>query len=136
MAEHPDLDGVRLSKPDGPDVWLVFHGKRHRIVSPAVYESLFADASGILFNPAIDDIATGSDLNDGTCLVRFEGRPDIYLATESGPNAQIMHIPSYEVFVDFGFDLTKVREIPAVLFEVIPKGPTLTSAPDRAARTM
>lgn len=130
---RPDLDGVRLHAVGKPEIWLVFHGRRHRVAGPAVYESLFSESTGLLLNDGLDAIEEGAELNEGTCLVRFDGRSNVYLLTGSGGNTSVHEIPSMETFVDFALNMGRVRDVPALLRHAVREGEALTSAPDRAA---
>lgn len=134
VAERPDLDGFRLMEVGKDDVWLVFHGRRHRIASPLVYDSLFSGVDSILFSADVEAIPEGPALEDGTCLVRPDGAPDIYLAAGDGDHARLFHVSSYETLLDFAFDEPKVQTVPRLIIEATPIGEPLQSAPDRAAR--
>ncbi len=133
-TDRPDLDGLRLTGPDQTDVWLVFHGRRHRIASPQVYDSLFSGTEAILLSADLEAIAEGPVLDDGACLVRPDGELDIYLATGAGEQTRLFHVPTYESLLDFDFDEAKVHTVPRLIVEAMPAGEPLESAPDRAAR--
>ncbi len=128
-----DLDGLRLAAPDSADVWLVFGGRRHRIASPAVYQALFASADDLVFSQEIPSITMGPELNDGTCLARAMGSHAIFLVTGRAP-ARRYHIPTYENFVDFGFNEGAVIDVPALLLDAVDLAGELTSTFDRTRR--
>lgn len=73
MNERPDLEGARLQEPGSHNVWLVFHGRRQRIESSEVYDSLFNEIDNIVKYEDSSQILTGPELNDGTCLIRAPG---------------------------------------------------------------
>lgn len=129
-----DLDGLRLVEPGKPDVWLMFHGRRHRVASPAVYDALFAEAEALVHSDEIPPIAMGPELNDGTCLVRAQDTMGIFLITGCYPNVTKHYIPSFESFSDFGFSLAAVKDVPAILLDHVPLAPDLVSFRDRRSQ--
>lgn len=133
LYERDDLDGHRLTQPGTPDVWLMFHGKRHRVASPEVYDSLWSEVDRVVPSDEIDAIALGPELNDGTCLIRPRGFLSIYLLT-GARHVHRLFIPTFETLRDFGFDEAKVHDIPPLVLEAIPDGGTIESAADRRAR--
>lgn len=130
-----DLDGLRLVEPGKPDVWLMFHGRRHRVASPAVYQSLFAEAEALVHSDEIPSIAMGPELNDGTCLIRAQDTTGIFLITGRYPKVAKHYIPSFESFTDFGFSLAAVKDVPPILLEHVPLAPELVSFRDRRGRS-
>ncbi len=132
MIERPDLDGCRLFIPGQPEVWLVFHGQRHRIASPRVYESLFKDAEGLVEEPGLGAIAEGPDLGEGTCLVRPQESLSIYLVTAGEGGIVRRHLVlNWDSMCDFGFDEAKVVTVPALVFEGLAPGRDLSSRDGR-----
>lgn len=129
MLRH-DLDGARLSDPDGPNVWVIYGGRRHRIESSKVYDALFSEVDRLIPSHEIDEIEMGPELNDGTCLVRACGTLPVYLIT-GFPHAKRHLIPTFETALAFGFDLTKTHDIPAIVIDSIPLGEDLESASER-----
>lgn len=130
--ERPDLDGMRLARWGAPDVWLVYGGRRHRIASPDVYTSLFGDRQeAISFDDDMDHVDPGPELNDGTCLVRADRNGMIFMATGAGDTFRLHHVWNYETLLDFGFDMGKVRDVPQLLVDVLPRGRDLVSAGSR-----
>jgi len=134
LIERGDLDGRRLIQPGKPDVWLMFHGRRHRVVSPAVYDALWSEVEGLTPSDDVPEIAMGPELNEGTCLIRAEGALPIHLLT-GFPAVRRLFIPTWESLLEFGFDETKVKTVPALVLEAIASGPDLDGAADRRART-
>ena len=133
ILDRPDLDGLRLTQAGQPDVWLVFHGRRRRIVSTAVYDSLFGEVTRLVNTPDVEHITRGPDLDEGTCLIRADGDLAIHLLTRTADGAVRRHfVPTYESLLDFGFDETRVRQIPSLLVEGLAAGADLVSAADRA----
>ena len=132
---RPELDGLRLYVPDRPEVWLVFHGLRHHVVSPEVHDALFVGVEGHTAVESVDGLMRGPDLNEGTCLVRGDGEDEgTYLVT-GFPSAEVRrhHIFSWQTFVDFGFDEQRVRLTPGLLLSAIPLGRELRSSAARAS---
>jgi hypothetical protein len=130
MILRHDLDGARLREPDSPNVWVVYGGRRHRIESSSVYDALFSEVDRIILSHEIGEIEMGPELNDGTCLIRVRGTLPVYLVT-GFPHAKRHFIPTFEAVLDFGFDLTKTHDIPAIVIESIPMGEDLESASER-----
>ncbi len=130
---RPELDGLRLYVPGKPEVWLVFHGLRHHVVSPRVHDALFIGAEGHTAVESVDDLMRGPDLNEGTCIVRGDLADDgVYLLT-GFPAAEVRrhHVFSWETFVDFGFDERLIRVTPGLLLSAIPLGRALHSSKPR-----
>ena len=105
VRPRPDLDGLRLHAPGGPDVWLMFAGQRHRIASPAVYDALWSEVDGLVSAFDVAMIEEGHELAEGTCLVRADGSLAIHLLTSPRPGEVVRcFVPTYESLTDFGFD--------------------------------
>ncbi len=101
----------------------MYHGMRHHVENPTVYDSLFSSDSPLTQIDTVDVILRGSDLNDGSCLIRGEGSTDIFLLT-GFPGTGVMRylIRTFETFVAFGFDEHLVREIPDLVLQGIRAG--------------
>ncbi len=130
MLQRPDLDGLRLKQEGRPDVWLTFNGRVHRIANPLTSLSLFKGAENIAVSDEIEFIAVGPTLEDGTSLVQGLDGGAIYLLVNRAGGPQLCPISSWESFLDFGFDETKVHKVPQPLLECITRGCELTSAVD------
>ncbi|TXM94235.1 hypothetical protein [Methylobacterium sp. WL116] len=134
MTQRPDLDGCKLQKAGEPDVWLIFHGHRHRITSPSAFCSLFSTADDLMTVDCTDTIKVGPDVQEGSFLARPDGSLDIYLVLRIFPDYLIRHhIPNWETFCDFGFDEAKLRIVPAVMLTTLPGGGDITSPRGRVA---
>jgi hypothetical protein len=134
VLPRPDLDGLRLTEPGKPEVWLVFGGERHLIASSAVYDALFSEVTGLVPYEDVDGITLGPALGEGTCLVRGDGQLSIYLLTRAHNGRIVRHfIPTWESLVGFGFDHDKVRNVPPLALEDLPEGVDLISADDHGA---
>jgi hypothetical protein len=124
-----EFNGARVFTPGKPEVWLVFHGTRHHLVSPAVYEALFISGEGLTMMDDVEEIQRGADLVDGTCLVRAEGELPIYLVTGFPQTAIRKHyVASYDSFLAFAFSEEKVRIVPPLVLAAVPTGRELRSA--------
>jgi hypothetical protein len=129
ITERPDLDGSRLIELGKPDVWLVFQGRRHRVPSPQVYENLFSETDNLVTVTDLDAIARGPELSPDAMLIRADGGTSIYLLTAAYEGGVRRHfIPNYESFVEFSFDLSKVRDFPPLLIDALPTGRDITGA--------
>lgn len=126
LARH-DLDGKRLYVPGRPEVWLMFHGLRHHVMSPAVHSALFANSEGHTPIDDVDAIQRGADLNDGTFLARGEGELAHYLIT-GFPATEVRryYIPSWEIFLGYGFGAEQVRWVPSLVLSAVPAARPLT----------
>lgn len=133
FSEREDLDGLRLIEPGKPEVWLMFHGRRHLVASTEVYDSLWSEIDGLVYREDVAEIAMAEELNAGTCLIRAEGGLSIYLLTGS-PQVKRYFIPTWESLVDFGFDEAKVKSIPPLALEGVPLAGEIVSGADRRAR--
>ena len=122
-----DLDGSRLYVPGKPEVWLVFHGLRHHVTSPQVYEALFIGVEGHTSVETVDDIKRGFDLNEGTCLVRGDGADEATYLVTGFPTSEARkhHVSSWETFLSFGFDERLVRTTPWLVLSTVPTGRAL-----------
>lgn len=123
------LNGARIQVPNTPEIWLIYHGMRRHIVSPAVYQALFSSGEGIIELESVDQILRGPDLNDGTCLIQDENGGPIFLLT-GFPDTEVRkhNIISYDTFQDFAFDMSKVVRLPSLVVAGIPVGRDIRSA--------
>ena len=126
---RPDLDGSRLYVPGKPEVWLVFHGLRHHVVSPVVHDALFVGAEGHTAVESVDDLRRGPDLNEGACLVRGDGADQATYLVTGFPASEVRkhHVASWETFLSFGFDERLVRSAPGLVLSAVPTGRALRS---------
>ena len=135
VLPRPDLDGLRLIEPGKSDVWLVIRGERRHVASTEVYDGFWSEVTGLVPYEGLEWIARGPDLSQGACLVRADGSLSIHLVARAEGGTVLRHfIPTYESFLDFGFDEAKVRSLPFLVLEGVEEGFELTSAGDRAAR--
>lgn len=112
----------------------MYHGRRHRIAGVPICDRLFGDTQDLTVTEELASIAEGPPLEDGTCLVRQEGEPFIFLLTRAPDGIRLHHVASYESFVDFRFDEARVMDVPRLLLGQVEHGRKLSSAADRAAR--
>lgn len=127
-----NMDGLRLRQPGRDDVWVIFHGLRHRVADPETYSALFADER-VVERHEIQTIAQGPDLHPGSCLARPSGSSSIYLVF-GWPHLTRYFIPTLESFAEFGFNMALVIDVPPILLDAIPVGPELEGAADRMSR--
>ncbi len=131
VSARPDLNGCRLFVPGSSEVWLMYGGMRHHIVSPNVYTALFSETDDLTEVGSVEDILRGPDLNDGTCLVRGRSDGPIYLVTGfPATDIRRLHIGSWETFVKFRFDEALVQAAPELVLAAVPAGPTIRVEPD------
>ncbi len=130
MIERRDLDGLRLTQADQPDVWLVFDGRLHKIRSPNVYISLFDDDLTVQTSDEVDFIDAGPTLENGSCLVQGLNEGPIYLLANYFSGSELLEISSWASFLDFGFSPSKIHKVPELLLKHMSYGTHLTSALD------
>ena len=123
---RPDLDGLFARDASDDIVWLVFHGKRHRIASSEVMQALFDSGPEKSFD--LTPIKEGKPLDFGTCLARSGPSSSIFLVRENSVGVEKNLIPSYENFLEFGFSLQKVIWIPEAVLDLVSLGRDLTGA--------
>ena len=118
-----ELDGKRLVNTERTKTWLMFHGLRHHITSGLVYESLFVPSVPIEEYTAIDEVAEGPDLGEGTCLVSNADNGIVYLVFgHPAINVRKHAIETYETFTALGFNDALVRPVPGLLLSAVPSG--------------
>ncbi|MGW5837768.1 hypothetical protein ACWFZ6_07000 [Methylorubrum extorquens] len=125
MASIDRLNGKRIYIAGDPNVWLVFHEQRHRIVSPEVYDALFSDIEGLLEFPALEEIPIGYELGAGTCLVQAEGEIARYLLVDAPEGVRRLHISTWEVWELFAFNENGLRKVSPLLLKDVKVGDCL-----------
>ena len=135
LTERPDLDGIRIKERGSPNVWLVYHGRRHRIASPGAFIALFHDDAELIYHDDLATIKLGREINEGSCLVQGETSSAIYLIT-GFPVIKIKKHPigSWESFLDYGFNIEKVERVKSIVLDAVPIGKEITAAKDRVRR--
>ena len=124
MQRRADLDGLRIRTPSTGEVWLMFHGVRHYITSPAVYDAMFSNLS-VRDVPETATIMRGADLVDGAVLVRG-GDCRIFLVTAvNATEVRRFRIVDWETFQTFGFDIDLVKDVPDILISAVADGPPI-----------
>lgn len=122
IVERPDLNGLRLVEPGGSEIWLVFHGRRHRVPN-AVHAALFMDADFTVFG-GVEQIERGPDLIESSILIRG-GDPNgpFYLLTAAYEGGVRRHlIANHSVLAAFGFNPSKATELPEAVLGALPAG--------------
>jgi hypothetical protein len=124
-----DLTGKRLQCSGAPTVWLIIDGERRLIPNAHVYDQLFgSNVEDVVPFERIEEIQAGPDLIAETRLIQDESDARIYLVT--GPNSSSVrrhHIESYETFVAFGFEMSRVVSAPRLLLDRLEIGGPLRS---------
>src|ERR1700732_1131 len=79
---RPDLAGLRLKSPTGPQVYLIDpEGYRRWIPNPTTYNHLFRDWNGIITDINTIEIAEAAPLTDGAVLAVGAGTGPVYLVS-------------------------------------------------------
>lgn len=120
-----DLDGLRVRSPSSIEIWLIFNGMRHYIVSPTVYDALFHNHD-IRDLPDVEKLMRGPDLVDGTVLVRgSDGR--IFLVTAvAADNIRRYLISDWPTFQALDFDISLVVDVPDIVISAVLVAPSIT----------
>jgi hypothetical protein len=119
-----DLNGMLLIPPEGGSLWLVYQGRRHRVASETVFSNLFRADVQPAASAELKTLELGPVIEESDRLVRAAGGSTIYFARDMA--APKLHpISSYEAFKGFGFDEAKVREVPQLMLDALPRGPGL-----------
>ncbi|MEH3116213.1 MAG: hypothetical protein PGN25_00925 [Methylorubrum populi] len=129
QTAHTELDGQHLRAPGTGDVWLVFHGLRHRVVTPlALLENDHATEYADL-----ETIAVGPELSPEARLLRPAGLPYVYLVFGAPKTIRCL-VATLETFLEFRFSASRVVDVPPIVLDAIPVGPELQGAADRLNR--
>ncbi len=129
---RPDFDGLLIREDGQNEAFLVFAGRRHRLGSADVSDALFVEPS--IKTMEVQAIEEGHPLHKGTCLVRDDRGGSIYLLTICGDTAKRHLIKDWESFLEFGFALEKVVELPRPVLDLVPPGPEVSGAMARVGR--
>jgi len=105
---RPDLNGLRVRLPGTFPIYLIDQGKRRHIPSEDVYNFLFSTWDGIVDDIDIVKIQLGEPIPSTADLVRFLGRPAIFLKDGVQPNHVLRHITSPEVMERYKFNWANV----------------------------
>lgn len=118
MTVRTDLNGLRVKRPDRPEIYLVDRGYRRWIPNPETYDNLFKDWNGIIADLDIDQIDRGPDITSGALLIKAHGEPEVYLLDRGHKR----HIVNPVVMDRYHFDWNKIKEYPPVTVDAIPTG--------------
>ncbi len=118
----PDLDGLLMKSPFSSPIYLIMHGRRHHIPSPATYNALFKSSCKVYDELLISTIEEGQPLSVGAALLQGDESGAQYLYT----NGHKHHISSPDVRVKYCFDPSKILVIKDSILAFIPDGLPLT----------
>lgn len=108
---------------DGREIWVVFGGRRHHVVSEDVYNALFEPYAQ---HKHIDDlmlIPRGFDFGHGTCLIKCDNTEIIYiLARGSDSQVRKHRICDFETFKKLSLNLELCRVVPGLVIDAIVSG--------------
>ncbi|MBB5765609.1 hypothetical protein ABEV34_04415 [Methylorubrum rhodesianum] len=119
------ITGKRIYVSGDPNVWLVYHEQRHRIVSPEVYDALFSEIEGLVEFPALNEIPIGYELGVGTCLVQAEGEIARYLLVDTPEGVRRLHISTWNVWEIFSFSENSLQKVSPLLLKNVKEGACL-----------
>jgi len=121
MALRKDLDGLRLQLPGDPAIYLMDAGKKRHIPDPPTYNNLFRDWNGIVQDPDLNTIDTGTEISVGAVLAQGFGDAAVYLI-DSG---QKRHIGSPATMDRYYFNWNTIQHVAPIIIASIPTGPTI-----------
>ncbi|CUI07014.1 hypothetical protein [Massilia antarctica] len=121
MAIRRDLDGLRMQFPGAPAIYLIDQGVKRHIPDPDTYDKLFRDWNGVVQDPHLNDIDTGTPLSHGAVLAQAFGDAAVYLID----NGVKRHIASPETMDRYYFDWNKIQHVAPILIRSIQNGPTI-----------
>jgi hypothetical protein len=123
-VEGPDwrkYDGLRVtpSTRTGGPVFLALNGELRYIPDGNTYLDLFINWTGVSVNDyLIDNMPYGPQITSGAILAVATGTVEKYLIT----NDKKHWIPNMSVFDKFYFNNAKVKEVPKIILDYVPKG--------------
>jgi hypothetical protein len=124
--ERPDLNGRRLVSRESPEVWLVFHGRRHLIPDAEVHGRLFA-STDLTVTGEIEGVIRGPDIHPDAVLICAGADGPAYLLTAAYEGGVRKHlIPDDQAMELFEFDRSKALVVPPLVLGAIPAGRDLT----------
>jgi len=128
MTKRPDLNGLRVALPGAAPIYLIDEGMRRWIPNPQVYDQLFKDWNGIVFDININDIDQGTNISETVILFRCYDSPKVFLLDGVAPQQTKRWITSPEVMARYNFDWNKVHVWNVPLSAIkYPDGPNITN---------
>lgn len=128
--ERNDLNGLCVTKPKSRKIYLIDAGRR-RLVSPAVFSTLFERDVEIYEDLDIAFIAAGTPIPDEAFLFRCTDSPKVFLADGVEPRRVKRHIANPDVMERYGFDWGRIQVFNVPLSAIgWPDGPPITNPPD------
>lgn len=124
---RPDLNGQRLVTRGSADVWFIVHGAKRRISSSQVLESLFVSTERYITSVNVEEIESGADIGERSCLVRVD-RLHIYLILDLHTTGEYFHIKNWETFVDYDFNADKIVDISSIFLLPLKESEAITRA--------
>lgn len=118
---RPDLNGLRVKRPEHPAIYLMDGGFKRLIPNPDTYNGLFVDWNGIVTDVPLEDIPDGPMLSNGAVLVRPANSENVYLIDRATKRL----IPRPELMERYHFNPKKVHVVPPIVADLIPNGKPL-----------
>lgn len=118
---RPDLDGLLVSQPGNPAIWLVANGGyRKRVPVGPTFGNLFLPTATIVKDINVTAIPEQAGITDGAILARATGEQTVYLIS-NGTKWPI----TAGGFGRYQFDPARIVNVPEVLLDFIPDGPVI-----------
>lgn len=121
MGLRRDLDGLRIQKPGDDAIYMMDQGQKRHIPDPPTYNSLFRDWNSIVQDVDLNEIDTGLDIADGTCLAQAFGDTAVYLIDRGTKR----HVGSPATMDRYDFAWNKIFHVPPATIQAIPDGPAI-----------
>lgn len=123
MAIRKDLDGLLLQKPGDPAICLIDQGKKRRVADPPTLVALFGASPTIIQDVNLNDIDSGPDVAENSCLAKPAGGTAIYLIDVAEGTKR--HIDTPDTMIRYQFNKGTLNSVPPGLIQVAPNGPTI-----------
>ena len=118
MSLRKDLDGLRVQLPGDPAIYLMVAGQKRHIPDPPTYDNLFRDWNGVVQDPHLNDIDTGTPINHGAVLAQGYGDAAVYLID----GGHKRHIGSPATMDRYHLAWNKIQHVAPILIASIPTG--------------
>jgi len=116
MGLRRDLDGLRLQLPGDPAIYLMDAGKKRHIPNPPTYNNLFRDWNGVVPDPDLNSIDTGTEISNGAVLAQAFGDAAVYLID----GGQKRHIGNPATMDRYYLNWNTIQHVAPIIIASIP----------------
>lgn len=117
-----DLDGLRVTIPGSPAIYLIDGGYRRWVPNPGTYNDLFADWNGIQSSSDFAAVPIGTPIASGSNVAQATGQPAIYFIDGSAKR----HIVNPGVMTYWAFGVP--RQVEESVLDAMPDGPLIENS--------